>query len=242
MQHRGGGELKRKTDAFRAPSGAASPRASAVPVFAGAPYTVWVLLAATGYEDCSQLIQRHCRVGSMVALRRERDHPHDMEPSRRGCCAHLYSGCCPAEEGSVIDPTPIDGPQDSTKGHRRSKAPSCAVATRRRTATCRGSRFRSNFGTPEEGACILAAQLAAETGIPQPIVIDCRGTGAIRHQLIASKICIVLHRCAGPEGERVLCGRDERPLGAQRTEEATGYSRPISGRSPPAATWPARHS
>jgi hypothetical protein len=50
-----------------------------VPVSTGTPYTVWVLLAATGYEDRSQLIQRHCRVGSTVALRRERDHPHDGE-------------------------------------------------------------------------------------------------------------------------------------------------------------------
>ena len=79
MQHRGGGELKSKNDVFLAPSGAATPRAPAVPVLAGVPYTVWVLLAATGYEDRSQLIQRHCRVGSTVALRRERDHPHDGE-------------------------------------------------------------------------------------------------------------------------------------------------------------------
>ena len=71
--------MKRRTEVFRAPSGAATSRASAAPVLAGAPYTVWVLLAATGYEDRSQLIQRHCRVGSTVDLRTERDHPHDVE-------------------------------------------------------------------------------------------------------------------------------------------------------------------
>ncbi|HJS04536.1 MAG TPA: hypothetical protein VJ832_13740 [Variovorax sp.] len=71
--------MKRKAKAFRAPSEEASSWACAEPVSTGTPHTVWVLLAATGYEDRSQWIQRHCRVGSPVALRREREHPHDGE-------------------------------------------------------------------------------------------------------------------------------------------------------------------
>jgi hypothetical protein len=42
---------------------------------AGTPYTFWVLLGATGYDDRAQLIQRYCKVGSPVQLRREQDDP-----------------------------------------------------------------------------------------------------------------------------------------------------------------------